>query len=94
MDVKQAIGVAKHSVDEIFAGEPIIDLGLEEVEFDDNSGIWLITYGFSRPWDDIRPNPLTATFGQGTRKKRDYKIVRISDHDGKLISIKNRETAT
>ena len=31
------------------AVEPFV--GLEEVEFDDESDQWLITIGFSRPWD-------------------------------------------
>jgi hypothetical protein len=91
MDVKEAVAIAKQCINEIFSGEQIADFGLEEVEFDDESGIWLVTFGFSRPWDVRVQNPIAATFGPGINKKRDYKLVRISDSDKKLISIKNRE---
>lgn len=92
MEVKEAVALAKQYIREVFAEEPMIDLGLEEVEFDDSSGAWLITFGFSRPWDDIKtPNPFAAI--GGFKKKRDYKIVRISDQDKKRISVKNREPA-
>jgi hypothetical protein len=85
MDVKEAVALAKQYLAEVFVGEPIKNLGLEEVEFDDNSGIWCVTIGFSRPWDT--PGTIATMFpGQ-----RDYKVVRISDSDKKMISVKNRE---
>jgi len=54
MDVKEAVALAKKYVGEVFAGEPISDVGLEEVEFDDVAGIWAVTIGFSRPWETTR----------------------------------------
>jgi len=39
MDVKEAVALAKKYVGEVFAGEPMSDVGLEEVEFDDGKGI-------------------------------------------------------
>jgi len=94
MEVKEAVALAKQSIREVFAEEPMIDLGLEEVEFDDSSNNWLITFGFSRPWDDLKtPNPLVSVIGRGIPKKRDYKVVRISDSEKKMISVKNREPA-
>jgi hypothetical protein len=92
MEVKEAVALAKQSISEVFAEEPMIDLGLEEVEFDDSSGAWLITFGFSRPWDDIKiANPFAAI--GGVKKKREYKVVRVSDGDKKMLSVKNREPA-
>jgi hypothetical protein len=89
MDVKEAVALAKQSTRELFRDEQIVDLGLEEVEFDDSSGNWLIT--FSRPWVGMtNPNAIAAAFGAGSQKRREYKIVRISDADKRMISIKNR----
>ena len=94
MDVKEAVALAKQCVREVFGDEQILDLGLEEVEFDDSSDNWLITVGFSRPWNEMMtPNAIAAAFGAGNRKRRDYKVVRISDGDKKMISVKNREPA-
>lgn len=88
MDVKEAVALAKKYVDEVFAGEPISDVGLEEIEFDDVAGIWSITIGFSRPWETTKG--LAASF---LPTKRDYKVVRISDVDRKMLSVKNRALA-
>ena len=85
MEVNEAVALAKKYVGEVFAGEPIKNLGLEEVEFDEKSGVWCVTIGFSRPWDST--GAIAAMFPG----KRDYKVVRISDSDKKMISVKNRE---
>jgi hypothetical protein len=88
MDVREAVALAKKYVAEVFAEESISDLGLEEVEFDDSSATWLVTIGFWRQWQ--YPGGLAGAFAP---KKRDYKVVRISDADKKMISVKNREPA-
>lgn len=88
MDVREAVALAKRYVGEVFADEPISDLGLEEVEFDDSSGTWLVTIGFWRQWQ----NP-SGLAGSLLPRKRDYKVVRISDSDKRMISVKNREPA-
>jgi len=88
MDVKEAIRLAKSHLQEIFAEERIQNLGLEEVEYDDNNKIWSITLGFSRPWDTGPDSIATALH---FNRRRDYKIVRICDPEKKVISIKNRE---
>ena len=74
MEVKEAVALGKQSIHEVFAEEPMIDLGLEEVEFDDSFGAWLITFAFSRPWDDIKtPNPIAAVIGGGIKKNETIK---------------------
>jgi hypothetical protein len=76
MDVREAVGLAKKYVQEVFEDEPISDIGLEEVEFE-GGDTWSITIGFSRRWgkpgglDTLIPVP------------RDYKVVRISDSEKK-----------
>jgi hypothetical protein len=87
MDVKQAVDLAKTHVADLFAKEGLLNLGLEEVEYDDARDLWRITVGFSRSWD--RTGPAASLFPPATRT---YKVVTIDDA-GKVISVKNRETA-
>ena len=87
MDVKEAVGKAKAHVMTLFGDEGIMHLGLEEVEFEDVSDAWKITLGFSRPWD--QGNALTAALGD-QRPSRSYKVVRIDDEDGGVISVTTR----
>ena len=88
MQVKEAVGVAKSYVADLFSDEHVMNIGLEEVEFDESAGVWNITVGFSRPWDD--ENPITKQFRFGAQMKRDYKIVRISDDGNRVLSVKSR----
>jgi hypothetical protein len=87
MDVKEAVGVAKQYVHDLFGEEKIVNLGLEEVIFDEKAKSWLITVGFSRPWD-AAPN-LGGLLPPG-EPKRSYKVVRIADADHKVLSVKER----
>ena len=87
MDVKLAVGVAKRHLNHVFADEQIMNVGLEEVEFDRVSNDWRITIGFSRPWD--QKNALTAALGEG-RPARSYKVLRINDVNGRVESITDR----
>jgi hypothetical protein len=86
MNVKEAVAAAKAYVADLFSNEPIQHIGLEEVEFDADHRIWSITIGFTRAWLPAFPPALTYS-----TKNRDYKIVRISDANGQVLSIKNRE---
>jgi uncharacterized protein YdeI (YjbR/CyaY-like superfamily) len=54
MDVKQAIETAKTYVKDIYADEEVTNLGLEEIEHARQAGNWVVTLGFSRPWNTPR----------------------------------------
>ena len=86
MDVKEAIRLAKQYVTDLFIQEGIDQIGLEEVEFDDMNNTWLVTIGFSRPWD--QPLNKLAGFAE-MYPRRSYKIVHISNDNGRVISVKN-----
>ena len=94
MTAKDAVGQAKRHVGEVFEGENIKHLGLEELEFDDEHGEWKVTVGFTRPWD-VEPMAaaVTSTFADlvaGVRRyPRDYKVVRIRDSDGRVLAVQN-----
>jgi hypothetical protein len=88
MDVKEAARLAREYVTELFIDEEIMNIGLEEVVFDRCSNTWKITIGFARPWDGIGGrNPITRDSGP---RPRSYKVVCISDEDGRLESLKDR----
>ncbi len=87
MDVKEAAWTAKDYVLGLFAGEQVMNVGLEEAEFDTLSDTWKITIGFSRPWD--QKNVLSTALGEG-RPARTYKVMRINNESGKVESLKDR----
>ena len=90
MDVKQAAQAATDYVNDLFQAEDIQDLGLEEVEYDNAETEWVITLGFSRPWDFKRPANV-ATIAGRAGPRRSYKILRIRESDGKVMSLKDRK---
>lgn len=86
MDVREAISKAKEYVAEVFHDDGPRNIGLEEVRFDDTQKVWLITVGFSRPWD----SPKLFVLGREVDLRRTYKIVRIDDNEGSIVSVTNR----
>jgi hypothetical protein len=86
MDVKEAVGMAKSYVADLFADETLTQVGLEEVVFDELSGDWKITIGFAPLWN--QPSPLPTFLG--ARAARSYKVVRLKDHDGQFVSLTDR----
>ena len=86
MDVKQAVKIAKTKVVDLFVDEEIVDIGLEEVHFEDSTGMWIVTIGFSRPWD--QKNALTAALGEG-RPGRSYKVLHLADTDGRMVALED-----
>ncbi|MHB8423811.1 MAG: hypothetical protein ACYDB9_01470 [Gammaproteobacteria bacterium] len=91
MDVKEVVEIAKRYIMDIYASEKITNVGLEEVDFDGTKGVWFVTIGFSRPWDEPR-NTFAVLAAQGAYTKRAFKTLRVSDKDGNVLSIKNRES--
>ena len=88
MDVKEAVHAAKSFVADLLSDENPSDLGLEEVDFDDNQGVWNVTVGFSRPWN--KNMNVIMQLG-GSPAARAYRVVRVRDIDGKFLGIKKRE---
>ncbi len=85
MDVKEAAQAAKAYIIDLFADEQIEHVGLEEVRFDHMAEAWDITIGFSRPWDRGALGTIIAGPAH-----RNYKIVRINDKDGEVLSVAHR----
>lgn len=87
MDVKQAVQTAKNYVSNLYDEENIMNIGLEEVEFDSHSEEWRVTVGFSRPWDVAKSTHVPIS---DARRPRSYKLVCIDDKNGLIVSLKDR----
>ena len=88
MDVKEAVRTAKSYIADLFEGEEVADVGLEEVKFDEHQGSWVVTVGFSRPWDTSRNSVVAALSAE--RPSRSYKVIHIADADGRVLSLSDR----
>lgn len=88
MNVKDAVKFAVRHVIELFEDEELTNVGLEEVEFDDPSQEWIVTVGFSRPWD-YPQSRLAELAGVANAPKRSFKIVRINDRTQRVVAVKN-----
>lgn len=94
LSVKSVVQKAISHAGELFANEGISNLGLEEVDYDSENRVWIVTVGFSRSWD----SPLGALStvirqNSGIGPNRSFKIIRISDADGEILSVKNYPSA-
>ncbi|MGB7512177.1 MAG: hypothetical protein WBP54_12935 [Pelodictyon phaeoclathratiforme] len=90
MNVKDVVTIAVNHVGDLFEHENITNLGLEEIEFDDQVGEWFVTVGFSRPWDYPYHAALAALGGEAGIPKRSFKTVRVNKN-GEVLAVKNRE---
>lgn len=94
MEIKEAAQRAKQHITELFTDEGASHIGLEEIQYDGAAGAWHVTVGFVRPWDQSHDHPLpsvTELMGGGRKRSRDMKVVTLSDTDGSILSVKNRE---
>lgn len=89
MDVSEATRIAKEYIAEVFAEEEITHIGLEEVDFDEMKRTWKVTVGFYRPWETGNVFD-RALEGLPAHTRRSFKVVIIKDHDGHILSMKDR----
>ena len=91
LEVREAVGIAKEYVRDLFSDEPIRQLGLEEIDFveDGTHSHWKITIGFVRHW---RADNLADVLASGSAS-RTYKVVAVHT-DGSVRSVKNRDPAS
>jgi hypothetical protein len=94
MDVKDAVRLAKAYIRDVLADEKIVDVGLEETDFEESSGQWLITIGFRRPFERKGQKGSSGTLAAllrsgGSYENRWYKTVRIDVESGKVVSMRD-----
>ena len=82
----QAVKTAKEYLAEIFEGESISDIKLEEVIFDEVKDVWKITLSFLRPGliPDLFPTTIRSD------KNRSYKVVHVSNESEEAGSVVDR----
>ena len=88
MDVKEAVSAAKSYLADLLSEEDVTNVGLEEIER--SGSVWHITLGFSRPWDYQRAGAWRA---EPRPPLRSYKVFRVDDASGEVISVKEHSTA-
>lgn len=86
--VKDAVTAAMRFVNEMYGDQSLKDVLLEEVEMAQEVDAWLVTIGFSLPWEDVPPGNTAAA---GKKLRRVYKIVAINAQSGVPLSMKMRE---
>lgn len=89
MDARQAVNAAKLYILDMLRDEDPSNVGLEEIEFDQETNSWLVTIGFSRPWNSVRDSASLLT-GQPS-VKRAYRVITINDGSEQILSMKRRE---
>ena len=90
LSVGLAVEIAKRHIQDLFHDENLSNLGLEEIEFNDDNKEWVVTVGFSRPWDEPK-NAFAALANSASVPRRSFKVVRINDLTQQIVSVKNRE---
>ncbi len=90
MEMREAIAFAKGAVVDAFQGEDIAQVRLEEIELKENVQEWHITFGLYRPAVNARFNALGA-FMSDAQFKKSYRVVRLANDTGRLLSIRIRE---
>lgn len=88
MEAREAVNLAIKYVKDLF--EPITNVGLEEIEFDETAQNWLITIGFNRSWQHATQDIVSLINAKTYESHRVYKVVKVSN--GKIVSVKNRPT--
>lgn len=92
-DVKQAVDRARKFLLDVYEGEDLPNLRLEEVELSDDGQYWLVTLGFTGYEEEVEHCPILApAFATTTKRaKREYKLVPGNAYTGEAESIKIRE---
>jgi hypothetical protein len=91
--VKEAVQRARAFLKDLYEGEELPNLRLEEVELSDDERHWLVTFGFTASEHDVEHGPNIGVWGgtTATRTKRDYKRIRIDADTGEAMSMKIRK---
>ena len=89
IEVKDAVKIAKKYIADLYEGELVSEIGLEEVRRDDEKNHWIVTIGFFRSLDE------DASKGVFRQRNRLFKQVVIDDgrflEDAKVLAVNNYE---
>jgi hypothetical protein len=95
IDVKQAVERATLKAQELYKGQILEELNLEEVEITDDERYWLITLGFFlRHTGPVRKGKVLQTIVEGRladRQERNYKLFKVDAATGEVRAMKIRK---
>lgn len=94
LGVKEAVQTAKRYVQDIYEGEQVNNLLLEEAILDDSQHCWLITFGYDSSRVIRESLGAMATFLNSPVKEetlRDYKTFMIDAENGEFKGMKMRD---
>jgi len=94
MKVNEAVRTAKAYVGDLYAEEKVVEIGLEEVSYDESERAWHVTIGFRRPWKkriSKGSEGIAAMFTIPEIEDRWYKSVVVRDSDGQVLALSDRE---
>jgi len=85
--VKQAVTRATKFVEDILAGEELMNPRLEEVDSSENGDLWYVTLSF------LRKEAATSLPDaiRGREYQREYKVITVRASDGEALSMKMRQ---
>ncbi len=86
LTLKDAVNCAKSYVAELYQGEQVTDLMLEEIRLSSDEGVWHVTIGFTPPWV-LRG--LNSKFSVRPHD-RVYKVVNVDSGTGEVRAIEIR----
>ena len=87
LHVKKAVEIARAEIVTLFEDEEIANVGLEEVVHNPDTGRWMITIGFARPWEQDGP---WVDSLMKTRHPRTFKMVTIDDGSSRVLRVTDR----
>ncbi len=97
IDVKEAVKIARNFATEIYQDEEVSNIGLEEVNFDEETKQWAVTIGFDTNRKKVsRPNKPLSIIGNLNNEVseepiRAYKVIRLDAEKGKFKGMTMRQ---
>jgi hypothetical protein len=79
MDVREAAVIAKQQINDLFAADVPQDVRLETFLYDDHLMVWSLTIGFA----------LSGRAENTEPQARSYKLVRVSEANKSVLSIRD-----
>jgi len=95
--MQDAVRIAKIQAQQLFEGQILPNLMLEEVVFDEQKQAWLVTLGYDshQRVKTTEKAIVSSMFGGPDiiteSRPREYKVFQIDASDGRLISMKMRD---
>lgn len=90
VEVKDAVQIAKDTLEVVFGAEQPYSTRLEEVVLNNQSD-WVITLSYLRSYPSHEDVSTLSIIGAALSNKRVYKVVTVSKGTGEVKSIKMRE---